>query len=81
MEERKSEEFLVEKTLLHICSTDEDESKIIIPDESSTKEIESECVHKNVNKEEYAKNGAEHEEPTGMDDPVVKEQSYLKIFE
>ena len=40
---------------------DEDESKSIIIDESSTEKVESECVHKNINKEKDANNEAEHE--------------------
>ena len=48
----------MEKTLSRVCSKDEDESKIIIFDESSTEESESECVHKNINKVKDAKNEA-----------------------
>ena len=36
MEESELEKFLFGKTLLQICSTDEDESKVIIVDERST---------------------------------------------
>ena len=43
-------------------------------------ESETECVHKSVKKENQAKNEAEHEEPIVMDDPVVKEPGYFKIF-
>ena len=60
-DESKPEEFLVDKTLLQVCSTDKDKSKFIIVDESSTGESESECVHKNINKEKDAKNEAYHE--------------------
>ena len=69
------------KTLSHICSTDMDESKIIIIDESSTEEIKSECVHKNINKEKDAKNESEHEENTVTDDAVVKGPICFNIFE
>ena len=41
---------------------------------------ESECVHKIVNKEKDANNEAEHEEPTVMDDSVVKEKRCFNIF-
>ena len=51
---------------------DRDASKIIILDEISTEESESECVHKNINKQKDAKNEAEYEEPTVTHDPVVK---------
>ena len=37
----KLKEFLVDKNISQICSTDEDESKIIIVDKFSTKEDES----------------------------------------
>ena len=60
-DEIKLKEFLVDKTLLQLCSTDEDESKSIIVDECSTKEDESECVHKNINKQKYAKNEVDYE--------------------
>ena len=50
---------------------DKDESKSIIVDEISKGGIESECVHKNINKEKDAKNEADHEEPTVTYDPVV----------
>ena len=39
-DESKSKEFLVEKTLLQVCSMDKDESKGIIVDESSTEQSE-----------------------------------------
>ena len=49
------EEFQVEETLLQVCSTDKNESKSIIVNESSTEENNSECVHKNTNEEKDAK--------------------------
>ena len=52
---------------------DEEESKIIIANESSTEERKLEWVHKSVNKEKDAKNEAEHEETLVTDDPVVKD--------
>ena len=60
---------------------DKDESKGIIVDKFSTEESESESVHKNVNKEKYVKNEAEHEEPSVTQDPVVNEPSCFSIFE
>ena len=42
----KSEEFLAEENLLQVCSTDEDESRSIIVDESSMEESKPECVYK-----------------------------------
>ena len=53
---------------------------MIIVDESSTEESESECVHKSVNKEKYASNEAKYEEPSVTYDPVVKYPCYFKIF-
>ena len=41
---------------------DEGESRIIIVDEISTEESGSECVHKSVSKEKYAKNEEDHDE-------------------
>ena len=43
-------------------------------------ESESECVHKNINKEKDANNEAEFEEPAVTYDPVVKEPSYFNIL-
>ena len=40
MDDSEQEEFLVDKTLSQVCSTDEDESKGIIVDERSTEEDE-----------------------------------------
>ena len=50
IDESKLEEVLVDKTLLQVCSQDENKSKGIIINYSSMEEIKSECVHKNVNK-------------------------------
>ena len=45
----KWEEFLVDKNISQICSTNEDESKCIIVNKCSMEEDESDCVHKNIN--------------------------------
>ena len=50
MDESESEEFLVDENSLQVCSTDTDESKMTIADESYTEESKSECVHKNTKK-------------------------------
>ena len=55
-DEIELKDFLGEKTLSQICSTDEDESKGIIANECSTEEDESECVHKNIYKQKDKKN-------------------------
>ena len=61
---------------------DEDNYKIIIVDGSSTEESKSECYHKNINKEKYANNEADHEEPTYTNySRVIKEPIYFNIFE
>ena len=41
---------------------DKDESKSIIVDKCSSKDKESDCVHKNLNKQKGAKNKSEYEE-------------------
>ena len=41
MDKSKLDDFLLAKNILQIYSTDEDESKIIIVDESATEESES----------------------------------------
>ena len=57
MDESELKEFMFNKTLSHICSAYEEESKGIIFNKCSTEEDESECVHKNINKKD-AKNEA-----------------------
>ena len=80
--ESETEELLAGKTLSQVCSTDENELKSIISDESSTEESKTECVQRNINKEKDAKNEAEHDEPTVTDDPIfVKDPIYFNIFE
>ena len=53
------------------------ESKGIIVDERSTEEDESECVQKNISKEEDAKNEADYEGPS----VTYEEPIYFDIFE
>ena len=55
---------------MQVCSTDKDEPKGIIIDESYTEESESECVQKIVRKEKYADNEGDYEEYSVMYDPV-----------
>ena len=76
----KSEDFLLEETLLQFCFMYEDKSKSIIVDTSSTEEIKSEYIHKNINKEKDANNESEYEEPTVTYNPVVKEPRYFNVF-
>ena len=65
----------MEKTLSQVCSTDEDESKGIIVNESSTEESESECVYKKINNERDTNNEVDYEKPSVTYDPVVRETS------
>ena len=44
-------EFLVDKTLSQICSTEKDDSKGIIIKECSTEEDKSQCIYENINKQ------------------------------
>ena len=76
-EESNLKEFIFDKTLSQIYSTDKDESKIIIVNKCSTKKDESECVHKSINKQKDAKNEAEYEESSVTDEVP----SYFNIFE
>ena len=82
MGESESKDILLDEKLLQICSTDDSESESVIIDESSKKESESESVHKVIhkNKEKYAIDEAEHEEPLATDNPVINKPSYLKLF-
>ena len=50
-DESESKEFLTEKTLSQVYSTDEGKLESIIVDESSTEKRGSESVHKIINKE------------------------------
>ena len=76
MDESELKQFRFNKNLLYICPTNEDESKDIIVDECSTEEDESECVHKNINKQKDANNEAEYEEYSLTDEVP----SYFNIF-
>ena len=69
-DERKSKDFLIDETLLHVCSTDKEREKGMIINEISTEESESEWVHKSINKEKDANNEAEYEKPSVTYDPV-----------
>ena len=75
-DESELKEFLVDETLSHICSTEEEKPKGIIVDECSMEEDESECVHKNINKQKNANNEAEYEE-SSVTHEVPK---YFNIF-
>ena len=71
----------MEETLSQVYSTNEEKSKIIILEESSTEESESVCSHENINREKDTKNDSENEEPTVTYYPiVVKELIYFNIF-
>ena len=50
MDGSKSKEFLADKNLFQVCSTDKGKPESIIVDEISTEESESECFHKSINK-------------------------------
>ena len=76
-DESELKDFIVDKNLSQICSTDEDESKSIIVDKCSTKEDESEYVHKNINKQKDANNEVEYEEYS----VTYEVQNYFNIFE
>ena len=53
---KELKKFLVDETLLKICSTDKDDSKGIILNKCSIEEDDSECLHKNINKQKDANN-------------------------
>ena len=60
-EKSKLKKFPVDETTSQIYSTKKDESKGIIFDKFSTEEDESECAHKNINKQKDANNEAEYD--------------------
>ena len=76
-EERELKDFLFDKTLSHICCTDEDKSKGIIINECSTEEDKSECVDINTNKQKEANNEAEYEESSVTHEVTI----YVNIYE
>ena len=61
-DESKLKEFLVDKKLSQICSTHKDKPKGTTTNECYTEEDKSGCVHKNINRQKYAKNETEYEE-------------------
>ena len=63
-DKKELKEFLVDETSSQIFSTNEDKSKGIIVNRCSTEEDESECVHRNINKQNDANNETEYEEPS-----------------
>ena len=67
-DESKLKEFLVEKTISQICSTEKYESKSIVVEKCYTKEKESECFHKSINKQKDENNEAEYEEYSVTDE-------------
>ena len=66
---------------MQVCSTDKNELKSIIIDKNPTEESKSKCVHRSENRDENAKNEADHEEPSVTYNLVVKEPIYFNIFE
>ena len=70
-DESELEEFIVDKNLSQICSTDEDESKGVIVEKYSTKEDESECAHKNINKQKDADNETDYAESSVTDEVPI----------
>ena len=83
LEKRKSKLIPSGENLLQFFSTNERESESVIVDEISTEEIESEIIHKsiNTNKETYAIDKTEHEEPSVKYDSVINEPRYFNLFE
>ena len=67
---------------MQVYSTDEGESESVIVNESSTEDSKSEIVHKsiNTNKEKYAIDETEDEEPLVTDNPVINELSYSNLL-
>ena len=66
-----------------VCSMGKSESVSVIVHESSTDESESESVHKSINenKEQYAIDETENEEPSVTHNPVINEPSCFNLFE
>ena len=68
---------------MQVCSTDEGEPERVIFDESSTEENEPESAHKSINKnkEKYAIDEADHEDPLVTDNPVTNRPVYFNLLE
>ena len=56
LEKSESKGILADENLLQVCSADKSKSKSVNADESSTKESESESVHKSINTKKNKKN-------------------------
>ena len=56
---------------MHICFTDKDESKSITIDKCSTKEDESECIQKTINRQKDTNNEAEYEGSSVIDEVPI----------
>ena len=69
--------------LSQVCSKNKSESENVIINQSYTEESESKSVHKiiNTNKEKYAIDKTEDEEPSVIDNPVINELRYFNLFE
>ena len=76
-DESELKEFLLDKNILQIYSTDGDESKSIIVDKCSMDEDKQECVHKNIIKQKDANIEAEYEKTSVIDEVPT----YFNIFE
>ena len=82
VDDSKSKEILVDGNLFQVCSTEEGESESVIVDEISTEDRELGIVQKsiNTNKEKYAIDETDHEEPSVTDNPVINEPRYFNLF-
>ena len=79
----KSKRIIVDEKLSQVYSTDEGELERVIFNESSMEQSEPESVHKsiNTNKEKYAIDKTEDEEPSVTYNPVIIEPRYFNLFE
>ena len=82
LENSKSKGIIADKNSSQVCYTDKIESESVIVDESSTEESKSESINKiiNKNKEKYAIEETEYEEPLVTDNPVINDPSYFNQF-
>ena len=83
LDDSKLKKILLDKTLSQVYSIDGSEYESVTVDGSSLEESESENVQKSINrnKEKYAIDETQHEEPSVIYNPVINEPSYFNIFE
>ena len=83
LDDSKSKGIIAGKKISQVCSTDKSRPEIVITNESSMEESESESFHKSINKnkEKYSIDETSDKEPSVIDNPFINEPRYFNLFE